>query len=398
MDKELLSRREFLRLSAQAAFVFPTMRMIRFPSPTEIPKDEPEIYLSPQMQEIASAEFDTAYRQIKELYVLKGPNDSLRTLHDTEKRNTSMEMQGMTELFAAYGNDSQTLERLFAYDDRYTDSNGLKPWLIRGNGRVEDSTVVTGVMMYLAMARLLSGTRQAEAVEILEDIKKAINPGTKVPQGFRGVWSRNLVSPPSINPYFLEQFSKVDPYWLDVASASRAVLEKINQKIKAGKLAYFPNYVDMDGNPSPDATNHPPRIDYDTTYLPIQQAQGVLFCQDGAAVQSAYGQLQYANRFFQEIIRERNEFGYFLGYDSERLKDSYNLDGSLREDGVYSGTAFTAAAAVASIISQDLGYRKHMFEALLQMPTGVNNFNDYIRAFSLLTLSGKMDRPILDQI
>lgn len=401
----VLSRRDFLRLGllGGGAVVLdscfsPPSEVVQsgIPAPETTVELTPtislELPLTPDMKKEASAAFDGAYEEIKRRYLRDAGNGALRVVHDPSANDTALEGQAQGELFALYQGDMETLERLFAYDDRYQKENGLKPWWIYANGEVADQTAVSAVMMNLAAVRVLSSSRQDEGKEMLLNIRKhLIDQTTWLPKAFDTVGSAYLTNPAYWNPLFLELFSTVDPDWNNVIQACRTYEDEMKKKIEAGELAYPPNWTDFQANP----TNGPsgePIITYDASYLPLNHAQAALYCTDGEARRHSAEQLRMYNEFFYNIIAKKDQNGN-VTYNSDNLKDNYNLDGTIRpkQNGeLYSDTAFFSAAAVASLASSDKAYRDMMFEKLINLQTKNYPFNDYQRASSLLTLSGKM--------
>ncbi len=347
-----------------------------------------EINLPLEFQERASEEFMRGYEEFKFQYLIDAGDGALRTLHDPESENTSFEVQSIGEFLALYAGDFETAERMFQYDDRYRQPDGLTPWLIDRNGDIEDDTVVSPVMMFMAAARLLSPNeaRKEEGREILESIKTSgiITPENLI-QGFQGEWSNNLTNPAYWNTYFLELFGKVDPYWNDVAQSSRNLMDNVAQQIADGEIIYYPNWIDFEGKPTNGPLGEKPEINYDAAYIPFQQAHGALNSENMDVRNHASIQLFMANNFFYDVIKGRNS-----DFKINRLLDGYELDGTVKKGKRWAQTAFTSGAAVASIASSDEAYRDYMFNALVNIPFPAYPFNDYMKLFALLTLSGKM--------
>ena len=386
------------------------------PSPSEQPSRSPElsIYLTPEMQERASEAFDEGYRVFKSRYLIKAGDGALRTQFDGQKEgsDTAFEYQSIAEIFAAYAGDFDTLRKFYKYDDRYKQRNGLTPWWIGSNGKVKDETVVSNVSMYMAFARLISPDeeRKQEGREILQGLvdTDTINPDTDIPQAFHWPDSYNLTNPAFWSPYLLEQFAQAEPYWNQVSEATRKLMAEVDRKIEKGDWVYFPKWVDMKGHLTPKDEVPPPPIwgviDYDASYVPLNQAMGAIYCEDPIARDDARKQLAIANEFFYSKIAIKDS-GKVVGYDASNLLDGYDLktgDPKKIENGkvitdddhpelFWDETAWTSAAAVASIASNDPEYRQYMFKTLMNMsPASDHPFNALMRTFSVLILSGRM--------
>lgn len=375
------------------------------PSPSEqlSLSSELPIHLTPEMQGRASEAFDQGYQVFKSLYLIDAGDGALRTQFDAEKQgsDTAFEYQSIAEIFAVYQGDFDTLDRFYRYDDRYRQPNGLTPWWIGSNGKVKDETVVSNVSMYMAYARLISPDeeRKQDGREILQGLvdTSTINPDTDIPQAFHWPDSHNLTNPAFWSPYILERFAQVDPYWNQVSEATRKLMAKVDRKIEKGDWVYFPKWIDMEGHLTPKDEVPPPPVwgvvDYDASYVPLNQAMGALYCEDPVARVDARKQLSITNDFFYSKIAIRNSKGDVIDYNINRLLDGYDLFTGKKTPGQHWPlTAWSSSAAVASIVSEDQNYREYMFEMLMNMPLPSDHpFNDLMRNFSLLILSGKME-------
>ncbi|KKS97670.1 MAG: hypothetical protein UV73_C0006G0024 [Candidatus Gottesmanbacteria bacterium GW2011_GWA2_43_14] len=319
--------------------------------------------------------------------------DGERQVYFNDDGDISMESQVFGELFAHFAQDDEAFHQLTKLDRNYIDERGLAPWLIYAKGG-EDETVVTGVMMSMAWVRLQrpEPEYQEEGRKILEGIKEfSIDKQYLIPKPFHWEGFDGTANPASPSPLFLEDFAKVDPYWAEVAANTRGLMDKIGNQIEEGSLASFPTLVDMaEGKPAYDADLGEPHIDYDIAYTTLNQLMGLLYCEDEAARKNAREQLILLDRFYYGKIARQEDNGDTT-YDIEGLKDGYLLNGEIDESETrYSRTAWTMAAAAASLTSEDSEYRKFMLDEVLpNLPTSYS-FNQYIHTFTNLVLSGRM--------
>lgn len=357
--------------------------------------------ISPEIQETAGHAFTQAYEELKSHYTFDAGDGALRLQYgqNPESSEAAIEYQTLGELMALYVGDFEYAEGLMKFDDRHKQPNGLYPWKIEKNGEPADyGTVVSDVMIRLASARLMSPNtqRQEEGKAVLQSMKdnELVDPKTHLFRAFDWDDQPNLANPAYPNPLFIEQFAKIDPEYAEVAQATREWMGKIDALIESGKVAYFPSWIDLQGRVT-DNEGEEAKITYYAPYVALNQALGALYCEDPIARADAAKQLSLANDFFYGKIAKTDENGN-IEYDSDRLKDGYLLNGKLdKSEDRYADTAFTSAAALASITSEDPAYREYMFDVLLNIPhPAYEPFNDYIRTFALLALSGKIGQPI----
>ncbi len=357
--------------------------------------------VTPEMQEAASQAFTEAYGELKSHYTFDAGDGALRLQYsqDPENLEAAIEYQTLGELMALYVGDFEYAEGLMRFDDIYKQSNELYPWKINKNGEPADyGTVVSDTMIRLAAARLMSpsAVRQTEGRALLQSMKdnELVDPKTKLFRAFDWDDQPNLANPAYPNPLFIEQFAKIDPEYAEVAEATRKWMGKIDALIESGKIVFFPSWVDLKGRVT-DNEGEEAKITYYAPYVTLNQTLGALYCENPIARADATKQLSLANDFFYGKIARTDENGN-IEYDSDRLVDGYLLNGKVdRSEDRYTKTAFTSAAALASIVSEDPAYREYMFNILLNLPhPAYEPFNDYVRTFALLALSGKMGQQI----
>lgn len=368
--------------------------------------------ITPEIQTEMSHEFDALYQIVKKERFIPAGDDALRVQYGQDRNSdlAALEYQAFGELLAIYSGDYETAERLMKFDDRYTYTNtgdsdlpdGLTPWEVHisdiGNERdvaniwegkkrkkdgevnwadMSDPTVVSNVMMYMAYARILheDPARQAQGEDILA--KMAENGmidsgnGKNVPQAFHWADSDNLTNPAFLSVVLLETAARISPEWTNTPADTKEFLGKIDERIRNGEYAAAPNWVDIEGNPRNNESSKPV-INYDIAYFVLNNLHTALYSEDPTSQDDAISHLDVVNGFFQDKIAVKDEAGNVTGYDSDRLKDGYKLNGSLdKSEDRYSNTAFTTAAFMASLVSTDEAYRAHMLEAFrnLDKPT-----------------------------
>lgn len=385
--------------------------------------------ITPEMQEVASREFDDLYKMIKSKRFMDGRRGALIVQYgqDRDSDIAALEYQAFGELLAIYAGDYKTAERLMKFDDRYKYRNtgegdfpdGLAPWEVHisdvgresdiGNiwegrkrkpdGEINwadstDPTVVANVMMYMALARLTHTDldRQAEGREILEAMARRGMIDSGVPQAFHWDDSNNLTNPAFMNMVLIEMAAGLNPEWAEVPQGTMDFFGKVDQRIRNGKYAAPPNWVTMDAKPRNNEQNEP-EINYDIAYYVMNQLHSAIYAQDPAIRDDALEHLKVVNKFFQKRIAVKDNDGNVTDYDSHKLMDGYNLDGSVRRNEErYPDTGFTTAAAMASLVSEDEEYRNHMFSALrdLRRPAW-EPINDLFNAAAFGLIGGKME-------
>ncbi len=381
-------------------------------TPENITENLARLNITPEIQGAMSQEFDAIYQIIKAERFIDAGDGALRVQYgqDRDSDLAALEYQAFGELLAIYSGDFETAERLMRFDDRYKYANtgesnlpdGLTPWEVHltdvGNEKdvakiwegkkrkkdgevnwadMTDPTVVSNVMMYMALARTLhvDTARQAEGQEIF-DIMAAngmieSGNGKNVPQAFHWADSEDLTNPAYLSVVLMETAARVSPDWINTASDTKEFLGKIDERIRNGEYAAAPNWTDIDGKPRNNESSKPV-INYDIAYFVLNNLHTAIYSEDPTSRDDAISHLDLVSAFFQDKIAIKDGAGNVTGYDSSQLKDGYKLDGSLDEsEDRYSDTAFTTAAFMASLVSGDEAYRAHMLETFrnLDKPT-----------------------------
>lgn len=389
--------------------------------------------ITPEMQEVASREFDDLYKMIKSRRFMDGRNGSLIVQHgqNPNAKNALIEYQAFGEILAVYAGDMMTAQRLMRFDDIYKYQNtedrdlpdGLTPWDVflsdvgnekdvaniwegkprKKDGQVnwadmEDPTVVANVMMYMALARLTHTDldRQTEGREILEAMARRGMIDSGVPQAFHWDDSNNLTNPAFMNMVLIEMAARLSPDWAEVPQGTMDFFGKVDERIINGEYAAPPNWVTMDAKPRNNEDNKP-EINYDIAYYVMNQLHAAIYAQDPAIRDDAIEHIKVVNKFFQKRIAFKDSDGN-VKYDSHRLLDGYKLNGKVdygtkeEPEERYPDTGFTTAATMASLVSEDEEYRNHMFSALkdLRRPAW-EPINDLFNAAAFLAISGRME-------
>jgi hypothetical protein len=413
MQKELLSltvkdkkitRRRFMQLAATvglSAALAACQRGEPTPTPypavpsdyadTNIPQTEP--YTIPDvMHETAERTFSDNYQNLVSEKLIPLADGSLYALHNPDGSNASMEMQGHAEIFAAAIGDSDTLDRLIAFDNHpeFIKPNGLRTWEVSPHGNVLDHTSVADTMITLATARILSNREHLieEGIAMATSIKdNLVNPQTRVIRAFDSADANDLTNPSYWSRYLLQIFAEHDPDWIEIGEASDNLVAKVRRRVENGDYASFPKWVNMDGEYTQPPWDHDPAIAYDTTRIPPWQMLTVNRSTDPNIRNEALRNLQAADRFYYSKILQQDG-----SYDIQALLDGYNIDGTLyNPDGSnhWPLTAFASAAAAAAMVSPDNDYQHYMIQAYPDIPTDYP-FNAYLHTWTALSLTERL--------
>jgi endo-1,4-beta-D-glucanase Y len=319
----------------------------------------------------------SSYRAWKSAYVTReGAGGHLRVRVKGYDYGTPSEGVGYGMLLAAYLDDRETFDGLWAYARGHLNENGLMPWKIDANNRVVDDEAATDGDEDIAFALVVADARwggyRADATRLIADLyEHAVEPGTFVFKPGAAWGGSRLTNPSYFAPAYYKVFADYtgNEGWNRVADVSYEILDRVAAR-RSPATGLQPGWTTAAGDPVKDFDFS---YEYNATRVPWRLAKDAAWNCDPRA----RAHLDRINSFFRSV-------------GAKNIRDGYTLDG--KSTGRWHNASFVAPPTAGALLSEDEEYRLSMWRETVELGH-VNYYDDSLRLLALLLASGQMPHP-----
>jgi len=277
-----------------------------------------------------------------------------------------------------------------AYRKVYLNSNGFMSWHIGSNGEIKGSGNAVEAEENIAMALMLANYQwgresgQNYEMDARRMMKALMEHCTQAPEMFMkpgDSWGGyELIHPCNFDVCYYESWDcfSGDSRWLDVKNESYDILQKIFSKYPTG---FLPHWCDYNGNQHSGGGEYFEDYTYDFDALQTSFKIALDYLLNGPQTH----RLAYLipNSLTNSIRNSSND-------KIEKIGSGYDLNGNIVNHS-NAGSAFLGAFGVASMVSSEQQqWCNNIYTELRNRKTGGTwgYYNDIIRAFSLIIMSG----------